>query len=255
MSPVELPACPTLLSAHAYENVCRCECSTDDQKSEFLTKIALCTTEDEARRAHEEFCGFAMPRTCRPTSLLPDEGLGVFVPADVFKQRVAESNDWPYFKLKAQFDLWLDYELKRSRGVAPLQTEIEAARAFRKCQAPIRPNGTTWLFRHPNRARNAFDELANEWLGARLGLDVKRGEARLTFGFLAGAVDGNEEAVRRPTFLDSNWSSLKMWHWNGRTLPLPGTPSAYFGLEEVVAPPPYLRDLYGPVLQVIITAP
>jgi hypothetical protein len=245
-----LPAKPPILSDEAYGNVCNCKYSSEDDKIGYLNAMQNCLTASDAPVRHRDFCIGNEMKGPRPTDLLPDEGLGVFAPAAVFHERVAESTAWPYSKLKGRYEAWLRYEDKRHRGVEPLQDEIEAATTFRKCRAPIRAFGFTWLFRNPERRRLAFDRLSDEWLGARLGLSLVAGERRLTFGFLASSVERDDGKAVIPTFLDSDWGSLPKWHWSGKTKPLLGTPPGYDGLEEVVAPPPSLSDLIGPVIEI-----
>jgi hypothetical protein len=223
-----------------YENVCNCQFSSVSEKIDYLNALAACGTETEALAAHETFRAGRLRTGPPPGDLEPTEGLGVLTPENTFRRRVAEAGRHPYDHLKGKYDLWMSYEEKREKGQRPVQAEIEAATIFRMSDAPVRSDGTIWLFRNPQRKEDAFEGVLSEWLAARLGLEVHHGEVRLAFTFPRMRVTG----IAMPRFTDASWAYLEKWQWGGRTRPLHGTPSGLGGLEEVVADPPKLEALY-----------
>lgn len=229
-----------MLTSVKYENVCNCQFSSDPEKIDYLNTIAGCGTDTEAQAAHEVFRERRLRGGPPPSDLEPTEGLGVLTPEAAFRRHVADSGRHPYGHLKGKYDLWISYEEKREKGIRPVQEEIEAATIFRMSDAPVRADGSIWLFRNPGRKEDAFDGLLNEWLAARLGLEVHVGEVRLAFSFLRMHVTG----VAQPRFMDADWGYLEKWRWGGTTRPLHGTPSSMDGLEEVVAYPPKLDALH-----------
>ncbi|OFW15962.1 MAG: hypothetical protein A3H27_05665 [Acidobacteria bacterium RIFCSPLOWO2_02_FULL_59_13] len=188
----------------------------------------------------------------KPVGLHPTEGLGVLVPAISFLRHTASafSSKLSPLNFEKAYRRWIAYEKKRALGQRVTQSEIGAAFIFHKASVPARQDGEIWLFQNPWRKTNAFDGVLDEWLAARLGLDVRPGECRLTFSFAAAHVENQA----KPRFLDAHWD-LSKWHWCGKTRPLPGTPKTHDGLQELVADPPYLRDLNQPVLAMSFRVP
>jgi len=186
-----------------------------------------------------------------PTGLRPTEGLGVLVSEHTFIRRTASAFKLLHTTFEKSYRRWIAYEAKIARKATPTQSEIDAAFMFHRAIVPARQDGEIWLFRNPNRSVDAFCDLRNEWLAARLALGVRLGEVRLTFSFKGANVD----APVVPRFYDATWQYLAKWHWSGKTKPLPGTPTSFRGLEEVIASPPMLRDLNQPVLATTYRVP
>jgi hypothetical protein len=220
-----------------------------DSKRRYLKAISACGNDTTcAKAAHaDQIVGKA--RQGREVDLLPDEGLGVLIEETAFIKHISALFGKSIANFRRQVDAMVAYYEKRKRGDTPTDSEKNAAMSFMKTSVPPRSDGSIWLFRHPERKRDAFDGLLNDWLGHRLGLDLSRaGETRLAFGFLSGHVDD----VRHPTFFDTTWQYLPLWNWKGSTRPLPRTPAALSGLEEVVAKPPELKHVHTQVARVTL---
>jgi hypothetical protein len=244
---IPLPSRPSTLTATAYENVCRCRGVTNRVKSDYLKAIAVCGTDTScAESAHQnERKGKARTGPI-VNDLMPDEGLGVLIEEMAFIKHISRLFGKSVARFRNQVNAMLAYYEKRESGRPFTDSEKLAALSFMNTPVPPRSDGTIWLFRNPNRRRDAFEGLLNEWLGHRLGLDISAsGETRLAFGFLAGKVD----EVRHPTYYDATWSYLRLWSYRGATRPLPHTPGGLTGLEEVVALPPEMGKTFRPVVR------
>jgi hypothetical protein len=247
-----LPPRPPALTLEEYENVCKCRHTPLSEKRAYLAQIAGCGADrSRAAAVHAIFRRGKLRGGTAPSSLYADEGLGVLVVGGVFVDKTAKAFGMSPRKLRGKFSNWLSYERKRSAGRTPTERERLDAWAFRDANVPTRQDGEIWLFRNPQRKQDAFEGVLDDWLGARLGLILKPGEPRLTFGFLARSVKNLAE----PRFYDATWQYLSNWHWNGRTRPLKDTPPGHTGLEEVVGDPPKLRDLSRPVVAVTMRIP
>ena len=248
------PPKPPTFSTAAYDNVCKCTCTLHKEKVAYLKALALCGTDNSlASRTHAKWRKGKLRKGDRPVGLHPTEGLGVLVPEISFLRHTASafSSKLSPINFEKAYRKWIAYEKKRALGLRITQTEIDAAFIFHKADVPARQDGEIWLFQNPSRRTNAFDGLLDEWLAARLGLDVHPGETRLTFSFRVADV---ENAVR-PRFLDVPWDYLSKWHWSGKTRPLRGTPITHDGLRELVSDPPLLKYLNQPVLSMSFRAP
>jgi hypothetical protein len=164
----------------------------------------------------------------------------VLVPENKFIEKTAAAFGRSISNFAKTVDSWVRFHEKRAQGLQPTEEERLATFAFMRAKVPARADGSVWLFRSPSRKRDAFDGIANEWLGHRLGLNLSRKpEVRLTFGFRAGHVSD----PRRPTYRDVSWEHMSLWRWNGVTQPLPRTPAGLLGLEELVATSPEIGQI------------
>jgi hypothetical protein len=241
---------PSVLSDQAYENVCKCRHSPPALKQKYILRMAACGSDDAKAKDEHSRIRVGQLRAGPAPALEPDEGLGALIPETVFVRKTAAAFKMTAAAFKKKMDLWLRYEEKRLLGQKPTESERESATGFLRSRLPARQDGEVWLFRHPERKRDAFDGVTGEWLGHRLGLRLQPGEVRLTFGFRANHVDN----VAEPRFLDATWSYLPLWDWRGKTRPLPGTPPGLDGFDELVADPPELRSLDRPVIRVVASA-
>jgi hypothetical protein len=248
MAKAMLPARPPCLTASAYRNVCRCRGVTTAAKSHYLKAISACKKNLTcAKSAHDSQIAGRARIGPIVDDLIPDEGLGVLIEEVAFIKHIAPLFKKSVSRFRDQVNAMLAYYEKRESGAPFTDSEKLAAHSFMNTQVPPRSDGSIWLFRNPNRRRDAFDELLDEWLGHRLGLDVSpAGETRLAFCFLAGHV----QDVHRPTFYDTTWTHLTLWSYSGVTRPLPGTPARSTGLEEVVAFPPEIGRTSRPIVRV-----
>jgi len=252
MAKPPLPPSPPTLSPVAYENVCRSRFTATDDKREYLVAIAKCGDDPALAGAehHRQRSG-RLRKGALPSKLLPDEGLGVLMLETQFVDRTAHKFSMTAAKFTRKLDAWLAYHEKRSRGEMPTESERLHADSLLRATIPARQDGEIWLFRNPTRKPDAFDGIKDRWLGHRLGLNMRPGEVRLTFGFKASQVQN----CVQPRFFDATWGYLPLWDWRGRTRPLPGTPTGLDGLEEVVADPPQLWHLNRPVERVTSMTP
>jgi hypothetical protein len=241
------PPAPPTLSAAGYENVCNSPGVRRDVKCAYLIEVGTCGSNRRcAELVHEKRCRGYERRGPVPKNLDPFEGLGVLVPENKFTEKTAVAFGRSLSRFSKQVDDWIRFHEKRSRGIRPTEEERLATFAFMSAKVPARKDGSIWLFRNPARGPNAFEGLADEWLGHRLGLKLPRKrENRLALGFLAGRVHD----PRQPTYRDVAWAHMSLWQWNGFSRPLPGTPTGFSGLEELVAVSPDLGQIDGLVMR------
>ena len=236
MARLSLPSRPPCMSPSAYRNVCVSLGVSNRDKRHYLRAMAACANDVSCAKAVHQTEVRGKARTGpRVNDIFPDEGLGVLIEEVAFIKYLSPLFKMSVAKLRHQVNAMISYYEKREAGSPTNDSEMLAAKSFLRTSVPARSDGSIWLFRNPNRTRDPFDGLLNDWLGHRLGLNISAtGENRLTFGFLAAHVDD----VHRPTFLDTTWEYLEVWHYGGRTRPLPSIPAGLSGLEEVVALPP-----------------
>jgi hypothetical protein len=217
VSPRPFPPMPVALTAAGYQNVCNSRAVPRGVKCAYLSALGRCRLNTRcAKLEHEN------------------------------RRRTAAAFGISLARLSKWVDDWVHFHEKRSRGLPTTEAERLATFEFMGARVPARTDGSIWLFRNPARGQNAFDGLADEWLGHRLGLKLpRRRENRLGIGFLAGRTGD----PRRPTYRDVSWQHISLWQWNGFTRPLPGTPTGYSGLEELVAVSPELGQHDGPVIR------
>jgi hypothetical protein len=255
MSEALLP-CPRLFAPQVYDNIFYCRGVTPERKLIFLDAILNCGDEQYAEDALAPQRYGNLRMGPKPPDLYADEGLGVFVDEAIFKKHVAAAFDLSVEKFEEKLNAFLSYHRKRARRENPTETERFEAMSFMTTKVPARSDGSVWLFRNPERDRNAFAGLTglddDEWLAHRLGLDLSRwGPAGLTFSFYRARV----EDIHYPTFYDVPWSLLPLWDWRGKTRPLLGTPLGLDGLEEVIAKPPQIGRHEPPVIRLTIRRP
>jgi hypothetical protein len=236
-----------VLTAAGYQNVCNSRGVPRGVKSAYLSALGRCRLNTHcAKLEHENRRRRYARRGPVPRDLDPLEGLGVLFPENKFIEKKAAAFGISLARLSKRVDDWVHFHEKRSRGLPTTEAERLATFEFMGARVPARTDGSIWLFQNPARGQNAFDGLADEWLGHRLGLKLpRRRENRLGIGFLAGRTGD----PRRPTYRDVSWEHISLWQWNGFTRPLPGTPTGYSGLEELVAVSPELGQHDGPVIR------
>jgi hypothetical protein len=247
---LSFPACPRTLGTRAYENACKSEGVPRNEKIAYLRALTVCGKDLAcAKKTHEEHRRGKARTGPKANDLDPYEGLGALVPENKFIERTAAAFGRSIKDFSNDVRNWVQYHEKKARGDVPTETERLVVFKFMRAKVPARKDGSVWLFRNPSRDRDAFKGLADEWLGHRLGLNLSgKRERRLAFGFRAGHV----EDPRCPTFRDVEWDYMSLWHWSGKTQPLPKTPAGMGGLEEVVAISPLLRELYGDVVRITL---
>jgi hypothetical protein len=248
MPRVPFPSRPPLLDATAYGNISNSTGVPRAAKVAYLSELALCGTDLTcAKAAHATEIAGRARKGLKPKNCLPDEGFGVLVEETTFIKFTAPAFGKSIADFKKMVDSVVSYYEKRKRSESPIESERLAVLSLMRATVPARADGSIWLFRHPERQRDAFQDLDNEWLGHRLGLNVApRGETRLTIGFWSAHTND----PRRPTYRDASWDFLSLWDWRGKTRPLPGTPAGMTGLEELVAEPPELSRINRPVARI-----
>jgi hypothetical protein len=235
------PPAPPVLGVAGYSNVCKSVGVSRGVKISYLKALEKCGLDKaQAENEHKRRCAGNARKGCKPKALDPNEGLGVVVPENKFIEHTAAAFGRSISAFAKDVAKWISYHEKRARGEDPTEDERLVTFAFMRARVPTRSDGSVWLFRNPSRNRNAFLNIGDEWIGHRLGLKLSRKrETRLAFSFRAGHIDD----PRLPTYRDVAWEHMELWRWNGKTQPLPRTPSGYDGLDELVAVPPELGRL------------